>query len=810
MRKNTRQLFVPPVRTSLTHQPRVSVSKVAVGRSLGEFRPLLSGEEKLLLACQKGATASLGSKVPGESSDDVRVRASFLRFLLLGGDNLAPIHEHGVRLRGAFVEGRLDLAGCCIPHNISLKNCRFPERVIIQDAQVQGLITLEGSLLSKGILGDRLQCSGGVFLRKKFKTTADIRLLGAQIGGDLDCNEGLFEVKGSDALLLARAVVGGSIFLGNGFKSTGRVSLRGVQINGGLSCTKGLIDVRDGEALAAQGVVVNQDVFLGGGFKATGEVLLLGARISGSLNCEKGTFEVGGGDALSADGAVVSGDVFLIDGFKTTGEVRLLGAQIGGDLSCRGGRFEIQSGDALSANTSVIKGNVFFDEGFKSNGVVNLLNVTVGGAVICDGGKFEVESGEAFFADGIVVGGDVSFAEDFKATGQVRLLGAKIGGDLRCSKGQFNVNKGIALAADGVVVKGGVFFNDHFKATGPVRLSGAEIDGNLICTSGQFEAKKGVFALVVERAIVRGCWAFHENPQPVLVNAGHMQVGILVDAIDSWAIGVVLDGLRYSAFGGAAPTRADARYKWLCQQREAHLGETKSEKDFRPYPWRHLQRVLRETGHIEEARQIGIFFELQLRKAGLIGTSSRETSKPVAYIKRVVACFIHVCFGLLAGYGYRPMRLVFNLLLVWVACGIAYWFLALPPNNAIGPSDPLVFQNKDYSSCVPNSSAALSAKANGIENAGNWYLCEHLPAEYATFSPMAYSLDVILPFVDLGQEKQWGALINTPSSNIWKELSAHSTGHIVRFLIWFETLFGWVGSLLLVGIVSGFARRTEE
>ena len=82
--------------------------------------------------------------------------------------------------------------------------------------------------------------------------------------------------------------------------------------------------------------------------------------------------------------------------------------------------------------------------------------------------------------------------------------------------------------------------------------------------------------------------------------------------------------------------------------------------------------------------------------------------------------------------------------------------------------------------------------------------------EYSTFSPLAFSLDIILPLVDLGQEKSWGAVIATPQPQVLKELLTLSPGHMVRWLVWFETVFGWIASLLLVGIVSGFAKRTEE
>ena len=258
------------------------------------------------------------------------------------------------------------------------------------------------------------------------------------------------------------------------------------------------------------------------------------------------------------------------------------------------------------------------------------------------------------------------------------------------------------------------------------------------------------------------------------------------------------------------PTRATARLNWLRKQGAGHLGAAEEGEEFRPQPWRQLQRVLRDMGHAEEARQVGIALEQQLRKAGRIGGTAPAAWKPLAKLKRSIAHAGHGLFGVLAGYGYRPMRLMGWMTLVWLICAICYWRLALPPHHAIGPSDPLVFQNGQYAHCVPNSPAAAAAIANGLRHAGNWYLCDALPAEYSTFSPWVYSLDIILPLVDLGQEKAWGPRVPTPQEGVLNEWLAHSPGHEVRWLVWFETLFGWIGSLLLVGIVSGIARRTEE
>ncbi len=624
-----------------------------LGRTLEEFKPLGPGERLLLDACRKGEVAKLGEATPEAVSDALRVRAAFLRFLLLGGDGEAPVHERGVQLQGAFVEGELDLRGCRIPTNVDLRHCHFDRYVVTMDAHVDGLLNLQGSHLAEGLFADRLRCSASVILRNGFKSTDIVRLGGAQIGGDLDCSGGQFEVEE--------------------------------------------------------------------------------------------------GDALSADGVDVTGDMFLSDGFKATGEVRLLGARVGGNLSCVGGQFEVEQGDAFSADGVDLKGDLFLSDGFK-------------------------------------------------ATGTVRLLGAKIGGVLSCIGGQFEAKEGDALSAEGADVEGSVFLRDGFRTTGTLRLAGMNIGGNLECIGVQLAPTVNP-ALFLDRIVVRGAWHLHNLPQPVCVDASHADVAVLMDDLTAWAPGSVLDGFRYAAFGGPAATSGTNRLQWLRRQSDAHLGETNAGTDFRPQPWRQLQRVLREMGHNEDAKQVGIAFEDHLRAIGRLGQSPPGTPAPLAALKRAVAKAGHFTFGLLAGYGYRPIRLLGWMASVWFLCGAAYWWLALPPRSALAPSDPLVFQNPSYRECLPDNR----------DRPGNWYLCGPLRGEYTTFSPLAFSLDVMLPVVDLGQEKTWGAFVPTPREEPLEELFGHfHWGHGARLLIWFETLFGWLSSLLLVAIVSGFSRRNDE
>lgn len=820
-----------------------------LGRALTDFEPLRPGELQLLNACKNGELARLGDAPPESSTDVKSVRAAFIRFLLLGGDERSPVHERGVRLRGAFIEGPLDLQGCRIPTNVNLERSRFDSKVSAHDAKVDGLFSLQGSYLTRGLTADRMCCSAGVFLRKGFKTNGEIQMLGVQIGGNLDCSGGLFEVKEGDALSVDGADIKGALYLNDGFKAVGQVRLTGARIGLIFDCSDGLFQAKEGDALLADGVEVKGDATFSGSFKATGEVRLLGARIEGDLSCSGGQFVVKDGDALSAHRATIKGDVFLRDGFKSTGavqligtqiegnldcrgglldvenglalsadgadikghvylarglkatgEVRLLGAQIGGNLSCSGGLFIVKDGKALSADRSNIKGTVTLSDGFRATGEVRFLGAHIGSDLNCRGGLFQVEEGSALIADGLDIKGTVALGHGFKATGEVRFLDAQIGGNLSCNRGVCEVKNGKALSVDRARVNGDVSLCNGFKATGEVRLLGTLIGGNLDCSGGQFDVPIGI-ALSLDHAIVRGAWHLHSTLNLVRIDASHADVAVLVDDLAAWAPGSVLNGFRYAALGGAAPTKGADRLKWLSSQPLIQLGGTNDGATFCPQPWRHLQRVLREMGHTEDAKQVGIAFEDHLRAIGKLGQSPQGTPAWRAFLKRTMARGSHYIFGKLVGYGYRPTLLVTWMIAVWFFFGIAFWLLALPPLSAMAPSDPLVFQNANYAECLPDQAG----------KPGNWYLCGPLRGEYATFSPFAFSLDVMLPVVDLGQEKTWGAFVPTPKKNPLDELFFHwHWGHLARLLTWLETLFGWLSSLLLVAIVSGFARRNDE
>lgn len=532
----------------------------AHGRSLADFQPLQPAEEKLLNACRTGATAVIADERPEEETADNLVRAEFLRFLALGGDEHAPVHEHGVQLRGAWIAGRLDMAGATIPRNLSCLRCYFDHVPAFHDTSVAGSLFLSGSRVP-GFAGDRMTCSGGLFLRDKFSSAGTVRLRGARIGGDLECDDAVFDGKD--------------------------------------------------------------------------------------------------GDALTVDRAEIKGNVFLRNGFSATGKVRLLGARIGGNLECIGSGFVGENG---------------------------------------------------------------------------------------------------GLSADGIDVAGALFLRK------------------------------------LKTPLSRASFA-----------SAH--VGQLIDDMVSWGDDLTLDGFTYDAIAGGAPTDATTRLVWLKKQRRTHHGSPDANNDFRPQPWQQLIHVLRAMGHMEDARQVAIAREEHLRTIGKIGETPAAWPTWKKWIYRPLSRGLHWAFGFLIGYGYRPLRMVLLMALVWLTCGAFYWYAAT--EGVMAPGNPLVFDHPRYEHCRPDYIPGLG-QAPARPKAGNWYVCPELSGEYTTFSPLVYSLDLILPLVDLQQDRDWAPIIPTPKEKWHEELGHLTLNHWTRFAVWFEILFGWVASLLLVAVLSGLTNRDRD
>ena len=206
--------------------------------------------------------------------------------------------------------------------------------------------------------GDQMGVNGCVFFSEGFRAEGQVCLIGATIGRDFDCTGGKFnnELKNEkigknsgmrycEALKATGIIVKGNALLRKGFQANGMVKLVGAKIGGYLECTSGKFLNNDttAEVLEATRIEVGGNVSLcgvlrdgnlvpGSRFYADGIVSLYGGSIGGDLVCKGGEFINYEGKALCAEMLKVKGHVFLSDKFRTDGEVRLVCAIIGGHL----------------------------------------------------------------------------------------------------------------------------------------------------------------------------------------------------------------------------------------------------------------------------------------------------------------------------------------------------------------------------------------------------------------------------------------------------------------------------------------------
>jgi hypothetical protein len=534
------------------------------GRWLGDFLDqdtlsgLLAAEERLLNACASGkrCNADTAELEPAQASQRNRiareVRPRFLRFLALAGDENAPVHEAGVELWDAYIDGAIDLRGAKCVGRLALCRCHIRGALRIEDASL-GILNLQGSRV-KGILANRAQIAGSVFLRDGFVTEGPINLFGSKIGGNLQCDGAeIRRMKEQDALICSFAKIGGNILLSKGFRTDGCIRFDGAKVAGKLDCTSGHFTNPQGTTLDCNGATVSGNVCLNDA-TTIGRVSLASTQVGGDLDCTKGYFTNPQGTALDCSGATVSGNVYLND--ATVGLVSLANVRLSGDLHCVGTTMMGSNGTALVGDSATIRGNVFLTEslggirGFVATGGVEFYGANIERDLVCSGGQFTNAMGVALKLVAATIKGTVhlnqawwddvnKFGLRFVAEGTVSLHGAAVGRDLDCSGGRFMNANGAALVLDAARIEGcarlsqasiqasnEILAAECFEAEGTVSLNATSIGSHLVCNGGRFKApdqKPAKPAIEGDALVVNGCVILRGPTRQELGNNVHLK-----------------------------------------------------------------------------------------------------------------------------------------------------------------------------------------------------------------------------------------------------------------------------------------------
>jgi hypothetical protein len=294
------------------------------GRRLADFEPLFPAERRIVDALGSGNFDRIGHGGRPDIADPDRViRASLLRFLLLGGDDTLRPHEKGIRITGGWITEALDLEGCRIPRDIALKDCHFEAAPILRAAIIDSLF-LDGSHVP-GLYAGRLDARGDVTLRGAH-VSGWIELEGARIGG-------WFEADG--ATLLAPETMA----IRAGGLSAHGVHLRGTNIEGGIDLEGGTLRA----ALEAQGMRLTH----------------------------------AGAIALEAD-SLETGSNVILRRASVVGKIDFTGAHIRGDLDAAGADFSNPDQVALALGRAIIEGGFIIRDSASVDGVLDMTGVRVG------------------------------------------------------------------------------------------------------------------------------------------------------------------------------------------------------------------------------------------------------------------------------------------------------------------------------------------------------------------------------------------------------------------------------------------------
>lgn len=305
----------------------------------GKEGQLLPFEHQLLAACAEGLPCEAKTIIwheerpqyPKRSTDEIRIRGEFLRYLMLGGCAKVHIHTRGIQLTGAFIQceknmdgiWKVDLQGASLPNPVFLFGCYLEGSLNLAGASVPSL-GLDACRI-KGLVGDGLEVKRSLNLRKGFHCEGDVRLIGSKIEGQLDCHDGRFEGR----LTCQEASIGNGVYLNSTDKSDDKVfSCEGVvifanaTIGGDVDAKGGCFKCKD-QAFFANRATIHGDL----GFEAAefvGTISLTGCKIGGALSFTGCSMQ--GKPSLHLRGSTITNTLFWRDIQQITGEVDFSGS----------------------------------------------------------------------------------------------------------------------------------------------------------------------------------------------------------------------------------------------------------------------------------------------------------------------------------------------------------------------------------------------------------------------------------------------------------------------------------------------------
>ncbi|MGW4195485.1 oxidoreductase [Streptomyces sp. NPDC005004] len=250
------------------------------------------------------------------------VRAEVVSALLLGVNPAGAGSVAALRLAGARITGRIDLAGAEIGQVLWLKGCLLEHPVSFYGASTRTIRITDSRV--PGVDAGLGRIEGHLELDGTVMDTGRLSLLNAHVAGELGLNRARITAPGKWAVFAGGLVMGGGVFC-TGLTAYGGMRLPGAQLPGGLHLRGARLEAPGGVALNADGMTATV-VDLSEGFGARGTLRFEGALISNRLTLDGATLG-GGGTALLGAG-MRTGALHLTLAEPPEGTVDLRGATV--------------------------------------------------------------------------------------------------------------------------------------------------------------------------------------------------------------------------------------------------------------------------------------------------------------------------------------------------------------------------------------------------------------------------------------------------------------------------------------------------
>ncbi len=351
-----------------------------------------------------------------------------------------------------------------------------------------------------------------------------------------------------------------------------------------------------------------------------------------------------------------------------------------------------------------------------------------------------------------------------------------------------------------------VFMNDGFTATGGVNLMRAQITGDLRCANAEFNGD-----LDCEGMKVGGGMYWQDvATSPRIINLTDAYVGALQDDVESWqrCLLPVLNGFRYDRIISEVTVRE--RLAWLGRKFERQIiaavqtdGEPlpwlskQGDKKFDPQPYSQLATTLRAQGNVSGAGRVLMEREKRLRRAGYLRAQAGldgYASSIMPSIQATLKLPFDGLFGLVFGYGHRPMRAFVAVFLIWLSC---FWLYGAAFNaGQMAPNSDVVLTSAEWLNAAEKGCSTV--KEAGCDMPLHLWNITDTATDYETFNRGLYALDLFVPLDALGQENAWAPSKDRGALGWW-----------AYYMRWVVQMAGWVITAVGAAALTGVIGRKE-